>query len=88
MGGLFPRDSYILVFAQKVSSGEPQHTEGKMLTATLPHLRLANRQNLGTIAEGEVAIVWTLHNPAVTGAIRRVRSAQQVSGIAKPPTSN
>jgi aryl-alcohol dehydrogenase-like predicted oxidoreductase len=31
---------------------------------------------------GEIAIAWTLHNPAVTGAIVGVRSAQQVSGIA------
>jgi aryl-alcohol dehydrogenase-like predicted oxidoreductase len=31
---------------------------------------------------GEVAIAWTLCNPAVTGAIIGVRSAQQVSGIA------
>src|SRR6202049_3501370 len=31
---------------------------------------------------GEVAIAWTLLNPAVTGAIVGVRSAQQVSGIA------
>jgi aryl-alcohol dehydrogenase-like predicted oxidoreductase len=31
---------------------------------------------------GEVAIAWTLRNPAVTGAIIGVRSAQQVSGIA------
>src|ERR1039458_3344533 len=31
---------------------------------------------------GEVAIAWTLRNPAVTGAIVGVRSAQQVSGIA------
>ena len=30
---------------------------------------------------GEVAISWTLQNPAVTGAIIGVRSAQQVSGI-------
>ena len=30
---------------------------------------------------GEVAIAWTLRNPAVTGAIVGVRSAQQVSGI-------
>jgi aryl-alcohol dehydrogenase-like predicted oxidoreductase len=32
---------------------------------------------------GEVAIAWTLRNPAVTGAIVGVRSAQQVSGIAR-----
>jgi aryl-alcohol dehydrogenase-like predicted oxidoreductase len=31
---------------------------------------------------GEVAIAWTLRNPAVTGAIIGVRSARQVSGIA------
>jgi aryl-alcohol dehydrogenase-like predicted oxidoreductase len=31
---------------------------------------------------GEVAIAWTLRNPAVTGAIVGVRSAQQVSGVA------
>src|SRR5271170_6769539 len=31
---------------------------------------------------GEVAIAWTLRNPAVTGAIVGVRSAEQVSGVA------
>jgi aryl-alcohol dehydrogenase-like predicted oxidoreductase len=31
---------------------------------------------------GQVAIAWTLRNPAVTGAIVGVRSAQQVAGIA------
>jgi aryl-alcohol dehydrogenase-like predicted oxidoreductase len=31
---------------------------------------------------GEIAIAWTLSNPAVTGAIVGIRSAQQVSGIA------
>jgi aryl-alcohol dehydrogenase-like predicted oxidoreductase len=31
---------------------------------------------------GEIAIAWTLRNPAVTGAIVGVRSADQVSGIA------
>ncbi len=30
---------------------------------------------------GEVAIAWTLHNPAVTGAIVGVRSPEQVRGI-------
>ncbi len=34
---------------------------------------------------GEVAIAWTLRNPAVTGAIVGVRSPQQVSGIAGAP---
>ncbi len=31
---------------------------------------------------GEVAIAWTLTNPAVTGAIIGVRTAEEVSGIA------
>jgi aryl-alcohol dehydrogenase-like predicted oxidoreductase len=31
---------------------------------------------------GEIAIAWTLRNPAVTGAIVGVRSAEQASGIA------
>ena len=31
---------------------------------------------------GEVAIAWTLRNPAVTGAIIGVRSAKQARGIA------
>jgi aryl-alcohol dehydrogenase-like predicted oxidoreductase len=31
---------------------------------------------------GEIAIAWTLRNPAVTGAIVGVRSAEQVGGIA------
>ena len=31
---------------------------------------------------GEIAIAWTLRNPAVTGAIVGVRNAEQVSGIA------
>jgi aryl-alcohol dehydrogenase-like predicted oxidoreductase len=31
---------------------------------------------------GEIAIAWSLRNPAVTGAIVGVRSAEQVSGIA------
>jgi aryl-alcohol dehydrogenase-like predicted oxidoreductase len=30
---------------------------------------------------GEVAIAWTLNNPAVTGAIAGARSAKQVDGI-------
>jgi aryl-alcohol dehydrogenase-like predicted oxidoreductase len=33
------------------------------------------------VTAGEVAIAWTLHNPAVTGAIVGVRSQEQVSGV-------
>jgi aryl-alcohol dehydrogenase-like predicted oxidoreductase len=40
---------------------------------------VARRRNA---TPGEVAIAWTLRNPAVTGAIVGVRSERQVSGIA------
>ena len=40
---------------------------------------IAKRRNA---TPGEVAIAWTLRNPAVTGAIVGIRSEQQVSGIA------
>jgi aryl-alcohol dehydrogenase-like predicted oxidoreductase len=39
---------------------------------------IANRYE---VSPGEVAIAWTLRNPAVTAAIVGVRTAQQVSGI-------
>jgi aryl-alcohol dehydrogenase-like predicted oxidoreductase len=39
---------------------------------------IANRQG-GTV--GEVAIAWTLHNPAVTGAIVGARNASQAEGV-------
>ena len=41
---------------------------------------IGERQNA---TPGEAAIAWTLRNPAVTGAIVGVRSAQQVNGIAR-----
>ena len=43
-------------------------------------LRAIGRRHNAT--PGEVAVAWTLRNPAVTGAIIGVRSAQQVRGIA------
>ena len=49
------------------------------------NLRLASLlRNIGDRhgrTAGEVAIAWTLHNPAVTGAIVGVRSPKQVDGI-------
>ncbi len=43
------------------------------------HLRaIGNRRGR---TPGEVAIAWTLHNPAVTGAIVGFRSTKQVAGI-------
>src|SRR6266851_567931 len=50
------------------------------------NLRLVERlRTIGTrynATPGEVAIAWTLRNPAVTGAIVGVRSAQQAGSIA------
>ncbi len=39
---------------------------------------IARRHNRGV---GEVAIAWTLHNPAVTGAIVGARNAKQAEGV-------
>jgi aryl-alcohol dehydrogenase-like predicted oxidoreductase len=39
---------------------------------------IAERHNR---SEGEVAIAWTLHNPAVTGAIVGARNARQAEGV-------
>lgn len=39
---------------------------------------IARRHNRST---GEVAIAWTLHNPAVTGAIVGARNARQAEGV-------
>jgi aryl-alcohol dehydrogenase-like predicted oxidoreductase len=51
------------------------------------HLELVERlRTIGKthgVSAGEVAIAWTLHHPAVTGAIVGARSAAQVKGIIK-----
>jgi aryl-alcohol dehydrogenase-like predicted oxidoreductase len=39
---------------------------------------IARRHNRST---GEVAIAWTLHHPAVTGAIVGARNAHQAEGV-------
>src|ERR1700734_1847667 len=55
---------------------EPLLSRNLRLVETLR--AIGQRQNA---TPGEVAIAWTLRNPAVTGAIVGVRSAQQVNGI-------
>jgi aryl-alcohol dehydrogenase-like predicted oxidoreductase len=40
--------------------------------------QIARRHNRSA---GEVAIAWTLHNPAVTGAIVGARNARQAEGV-------
>jgi aryl-alcohol dehydrogenase-like predicted oxidoreductase len=56
---------------------EPLLSRNLRLVETLR--AIARRRN---VTPGEVAVAWTLRNPAVTGAIVGVRSAQQVGGIA------
>lgn len=56
---------------------EPLLSRNLRLVETLREI--GKRRNA---APGEVAIAWTLRNPAVTGAIVGIRSAQQVSGVA------
>ena len=55
---------------------EPQLSKNLELAE---HLREIGKRHGRTT--GEVAIAWTLHNPAVTAAIVGVRSAKQVDGV-------
>jgi len=55
---------------------EPALTRNLHLVETLR--AIGQRYN---VTPGAVAIAWTLRNPAVTGAIVGVRSAQQVDGV-------
>jgi aryl-alcohol dehydrogenase-like predicted oxidoreductase len=61
--------------------GHPDFTEPNLSQnlALVDHLReIAKRHNRSV---GEVAIAWTLHNPAVTGAIVGARNARQAEGV-------
>ena len=61
--------------------GHPDFTEPNLSRnlALVDHLReIAKRHNRSV---GEVAIAWTLHNPAVTGAIVGARNARQAGGV-------
>ncbi len=61
--------------------GHPDFTEPNLSRnlALVDRLReIANRHNRSV---GEVAIAWTLHHPAVTGAIVGARNARQVEGV-------
>jgi len=59
---------------------EPLLSRNLRLVETLR--AIAGRYNA---TPGAIAIAWTLRNPAVTGAIVGVRSAEQVNGIAGAP---
>ena len=61
--------------------GHPDFTEPNLShnLALVERMRtIANRHNRSV---GEVAIAWTLRNPAVTGAIVGARNAQQADGV-------
>ena len=55
---------------------EPNLSRNLRLVESLREIGLRHHRS-----PGEVAIAWTLHNPAVTGAIVGVRSPEQVRGI-------
>jgi aryl-alcohol dehydrogenase-like predicted oxidoreductase len=55
---------------------EPQLSRNLALVERLQEI--ASRRNRST---GEVAIAWTLHHPAVTGAIVGARNARQAQGV-------
>jgi aryl-alcohol dehydrogenase-like predicted oxidoreductase len=55
---------------------EPELSRNLVLVHRLQEI--ARRHNRST---GEVAIAWTLHHPAVTGAIVGARNARQAEGV-------
>jgi aryl-alcohol dehydrogenase-like predicted oxidoreductase len=74
---VFPQDDWR---KHNPSFQEPLLSRNLLLVETL---RIIGKRHGAT--PGEVAIAWTLRNPAVTGAIVGVRSSQQVSGVAGAP---
>ena len=60
---------------------DPEFNEPKLSRnlALAEHLREIGRRH--GRSPGEVSIAWTLHNPAVTGAIVGARSAHQADGV-------
>jgi aryl-alcohol dehydrogenase-like predicted oxidoreductase len=62
-------------------SGHPDFTNPNLARnlALVDRLRVVAKRHKCSI--GEVAIAWTLHNPAVTGAIVGARNAQQAEGV-------
>lgn len=61
---------------RNVNFQEPQLTRNLEIAALLATIGKRHGRTAG-----EVAIAWTLHNPAVTGAIVGVRRPQQVDGV-------
>lgn len=61
--------------------GDPEFIEPNISRNLVIVDRLKFIGNKYRRSAGEVAIAWTLHHPAVTGAIVGVRSAKQVDGV-------
>jgi aryl-alcohol dehydrogenase-like predicted oxidoreductase len=62
-------------------SGHPDFTEPNLSRNLALVERLQEISRCRNRSAGEVAIAWTLHNPAVTGAIVGVRNARQAEGV-------
>lgn len=67
-------------------SKNPEFQEPKLTAnlALVERLRTVAQRHAGTA--GEVALAWTLRNPAVTGAIVGARNAKQVEGVLRAPS--
>jgi aryl-alcohol dehydrogenase-like predicted oxidoreductase len=74
----FPKDDW--------RSGHPDFTEPGLSynLALVDRLRLVAKRHERSV--GEVAIAWTLHHPAVTGAIVGARNARQAEGVMRAGT--
>lgn len=62
-------------------SGHPDFTEPNLSRNLELVERLREIAKRHSRSIGEVAVAWTLHNPAVTGAIVGARSAKQAEGV-------
>ncbi len=62
-------------------SGHPDFTEPNLSHNLALVERLQEISRRHNRSAGEVAIAWTLHNPAVTGAIVGARNARQAEGV-------
>ncbi len=79
--GAMTRDRAVSLPNDDWRKNHPDFTEPDLSRnlALVERLRqLARRHNRSV---GEVAIAWTLHNPAVTGAIVGARNARQAEGV-------
>jgi aryl-alcohol dehydrogenase-like predicted oxidoreductase len=60
---------------------EPQLSRNLALVERLREIASRRNRSIDNRTIGEVAIAWTLHHPAVTGAIVGARNARQADGV-------